>query len=245
MLKAYVVDDEPLARDELKYILNRTRKVKVVGESDNIEEAFTDIAINQPDIVFLDIQLDEENGMTLAKKMDRLQSVPAICFVTAYDEYALQAFDTNAVDYVLKPYDEKRIQKTLDKVNNIRNKGYNEDVDISRGKNERTDKLAVNLDERIILVNPADIVYLEAKEGKSKLKTIQYEYVVAETLSGFAKKLINHPFLQVHRSFIVNIDLIMEIQPWFNSTYNLLMSDGSKVPVSRTYAKDLKQFIGI
>lgn len=245
MLKAFVVDDEPLARDELKYILNRTKEVKVLGESDNIEEAFTDIALIQPDIVFLDIQLDEENGLTLAKKLDELQTVPAICFVTAYDEFALQAFDTNAVDYVLKPYDEKRIKKTLDKVNSMRKQGKNEEAVQSNVKAEKTEKLALNIDERIVLVNPADIVYLEATEGKIKLKTVNNEYIVTETLSGLAKKLENHPILQVHRSFIVNTELIMEIEPWFNSTYNLLMIDGSKVPVSRTYAKALKSFIGI
>lgn len=244
MLSSYVVEDEPLARDELIYILNRTGKVKVLGESDNIEEALADIAYFKPDIVFLDIQLDEENGLSLAKQLEKIKPVPAICFVTAYDDYALEAFETNIVDYILKPYDEKRIERTLDKIISIRNQ-YPDRIRKTAYREEPIDKMPVNVDERIVLISPAEIVYFSAEDGKCKIKTINGEYKTAKTLSGLEKKLKKSHFLRVHRSYIVNVNLIDEIEPWFNSTYNLIMSDGSKIPVSRTYVKDLKRILGI
>lgn len=145
MFKAYVVDDEPLARDELKYILNRTKKVEILGESDNIVDALADIAIYKPDIVFLDIQLDEENGLTLAKKLEEYHPTPAICFVTAYDEYALQAFESNAVDYILKPFNEKRIEKTLNKIINMKESLITKTPASNRRQNESIKKLAVTV----------------------------------------------------------------------------------------------------
>ena len=106
MLKVYLVDDEPLARDELKYLLNRSKQVEILGESDDMEVAWQDISKLKPDLVFLDIELDEENGLNLAKQLETLEPAPAIVFATAYDEYALQAFESNAIDYILKPFDE-------------------------------------------------------------------------------------------------------------------------------------------
>lgn len=245
MFKAYVVDDEPLARDELKYILNRTKKVEILGESDNIVDALADIAIYKPDIVFLDIQLDEENGLTLAKKLEEYHPTPAICFVTAYDEYALQAFESNAVDYILKPFNEKRIEKTLNKIINMKESLITKTPASNRRQNESIKKLAVTVDDRYVLISPSEIVYIEATDGKCKIKTKDTDYVLIETLAGLEKKLANNHFLRVHRSYIVNIQRILEIEPWFNSTYNLLLDDGSKIPVSRTYIKDLKRVFGL
>ena len=111
-------------------------------------------------------------------------------------------------------------------------------------KNNQNGKIAVLVDERIILLTYADIVYLESSEGKCTIETVDRKYKVSETLIVLEKKLSNTKFLRVHRSYIVNIDYIVEIEPWFNSTYNLIMKNGSKVPVSRTYVKGLKQILG-
>lgn len=245
MFKAYVVDDEPLARDELIYILNRTNKVEVLGESDNIVDALADIAIYKPDIVFLDIQLDEENGLTLAKKLEDFQPAPAICFVTAYDEYALEAFEAHAIDYILKPYDERRIEKTLNKFINMRESITQKTSTPENKHRNKIDKITVTVNDRIVLINPGDLTYLEATDGKCKIKTVNNEYLVNMTLTSLEKKLVPDYFLRVHRSYIVNVHRIQEIEPWFNSTYNLQMEDGSTVPVSRTYVKDLKRVLNI
>ena len=244
MLKVYILDDEPLARDELKYLLIRSEQVEIIGEGDCIEDAVTDITELKPDLVFLDIELAEENGLSLARQLETLEVTPAIVFATAYDEYALEAFELDAVDYILKPFDEERILKTLEKIKKMKNIG-NENIPIaSTIKHNSNGKIAVLAGERIILLTVADILYLEASEGKCNIITNNQAYKVADALVVLEKKLNKAKFLRVHRSFIVNLDHIVEIEPWFNSTYNLQMMDGSKVPVSRTYVKELKQLLG-
>ncbi|MDQ0973360.1 two-component system response regulator LytT [Neobacillus niacini] len=244
MLKAYIVDDEPLARDELKYLLLRSKQVVVLGESDCVEDAIADILGLKPDLVFLDIELADESGLDLAKQLEKLNPAPATVFATAYDEFALMAFELNAVDYILKPFDEERIGKTLKKIKKMKKIGDQDFPIYSSEKNLQNGKIAVLVDERIILLPNADIVYLESSEGKCTIETMDQRYTVSEALVVLEKKLPNTEFLRVHRSFIVNIDHIVEIEPWFNSTYNLIMKNDSKVPVSRTYVKELKQMLG-
>jgi two-component system, LytTR family, response regulator LytT len=244
MLKAYIVDDEPLARDELKYLLNRSKQVEIIGESDCVEDTISEISMLKPDIVFLDIELAEDNGLSLAKQIETIKPTPAIVFATAYDEYAFQAFELNAVDYILKPFEEHRVQKTLDKITKMRIVEEKDLLTNHSMKNNDNGKIAVLVNERIILLTLADLLYLESSEGKCTIVTINQDYKVSEALVVFEKKLDHSKFLRVHRNFIVNLEYIVEIEPWFNSTYNLLMKDGSKVPVSRTYVKELKQRLG-
>lgn len=245
MLKAYIVDDEPLARDELKYLLNRSKKVEILGESDRIEDAVADIKRLMPDIVFIDIQLDEEeSGLSLARQLENLDPAPAIVFATAYDEYALQAFESSALDYILKPFDEERIQRTLEKANKMKKMTNKDKPILSTAKNITNGKIAVLVEERIIILSFDEILYLESSEGKCTIKTIEQSLKVGEALIVLEKKMDASQFLRVHRSYIVNLNHIVEIEPWFNSTFNLVMRDGSKVPVSRTYVKELKQVMG-
>lgn len=244
MLKAYIVDDEPLARDELKYFLNRSKKVEIVGESDGIEVAKSEVQKLKPDIIFIDIELDEENGLSLAQDLASLEQIPAIVFATAYDEYALQAFEANAVDYILKPIDEKRLQKTLEKIMKMKSNSQNGTLEIPKLKRPSNEKLAVLVEDRIVLLHHDAILYIHSLNGKSLIKTSAQEYKVGEPLVVLEQKLDNTLFMRVHRSYIVNIDCILEIEPWFNSTYNLIMKDDSKVPVSRTYVKELKRVMG-
>lgn len=244
MLKVYLVEDEPLARDELKYILHRSKQVDILGESDNVEDAMRDIAELNPDLVFLDIELGEKNGLQLAEQLLKMDPAPAIVFATAYDEFALQAFDLYAIDYILKPFDDERIYKSLKKIKEIQKIGMQE-VTLARPiKSESNAKIAISVDKRIIVLPHHEIIFLEAVEGNSIVTTEKKTYTVTEALIVLEKKLANTQFVRVHRSFIINIDHIVEIHPWFNSTYNLLMKDGSKVPVSRTYVRKLKQVVG-
>ncbi len=242
MLRVYLVDDEPLARDELKYLLIRSRQVEILGESDCVEDAMVDILKLKPDLVFLDIDLTEDNGLNLARQLERLDRAPAIVFATAYDEYALQAFESNAIDYILKPFDENRIHKALKKISKILNMGDHK-VHHSPSIKNPNGKIAVLVNDRIILLTHDDILYLESSKGKCTIKMMEKEYQVSDPLVIMEKKLSNSHFLRVHRSYIVNIDQIAEIEPWFNSTHNLIMKNGSKVPVSRTYVKELKNIL--
>ncbi|MES9738340.1 LytTR family transcriptional regulator DNA-binding domain-containing protein [Peribacillus frigoritolerans] len=247
MMKAFIVEDEPLARDELKYLLKRSRQVEVVGEAEGIEDAMRDISRLKPELVFLDIELADGNGLQLAKQLAELDPAPSLIFATAYDEFALQAFELYAFDYLLKPFNEKRIRQTLDKLMKQRQIGKGESgtaAPATRMAVEQTGKLAVEIDDRIVLIDRDHILFIGLVEGKTVIKTGENEYKIGDPLIVLEKKLDKRSFLRVHRSFIVNVIHISEIQPWFNSTYNLFMSDGSNIPVSRTYVKELKQLIG-
>ncbi|MED1607065.1 LytTR family DNA-binding domain-containing protein [Cytobacillus kochii] len=242
MLTAYVVDDEPLARDEVKYLLQRSKKVKIVGESDCIDQSIKEIPQLVPDIVFLDIELTEGNGLLLAEMISDMEPTPSIVFATAYDEYALQAFDLDAVDYLLKPISEERLHKALDKLIKIK-KQITSNILTNNEKN-KSRKLPVLVEEKIILISLDDIYFLEAFEGKSLIHTKENDYLVSDPLIMLEKKLDRQNYIRVHRSYIVNIDHMNEIVPWVNSTFNIVLANKKKVPVSRTYIKELKKHLG-
>lgn len=237
MLKVYIVDDEPLARDELRYLLLRSKQVEITGEAESFEEAFEAISADQPDLVFVDIEISDHNGLQLAKRLQELNPIPSIVFATAYDEFALQAFDLGASDYILKPFDEKRIQQTIEKI--ILQKTKRNPAISTNPK-----RIAVSLEGRILLIDCESILYMTSAEGKCTIFTDNQAYTISETLIMLEKKLSGSIFLRVHRSYLVNVEHISEIEPWFNSTYNITMKNGVKVPVSRTYVKDLKELIG-
>lgn len=250
MLKAFIVDDEPLARDELCYLLRRTKRVDVVGEAESMEEALKRIGALRPDVVFLDIQLAEASGLEAAERLGTLDEPPAIVFATAYDEYALRAFELNAVDYILKPFDEQRIQLTVEKLEkqDSRSVPLMKNEVISHSKPippERVERLAITtLDERIVVLHVDRIVYIGFEEGKTVVATTEQRYRVGEPLSVLERKLYHPSIIRVHRAYLVNVDRIVEIEPWFHSTCHLKMQDGSSLPVSRTYKKELKQLLG-
>ncbi|MCM3725470.1 LytTR family transcriptional regulator DNA-binding domain-containing protein [Neobacillus cucumis] len=248
MLKAFIVDDEPLARDELSYLLKRSKQVEVSGEADCVEAALEKLKNLDIDVIFLDIQLADESGIEIASKLNQLDYPPLIVFATAFDEYALKAFELNAVDYLLKPIDEKRIQKTIDKLYKLAGSSEQNIPLLSKPhsfQNERLEKLAISIDEKIVLLHINDIVYIGTQDGKTVVATEKQKWWVNEPLVTFERKLHNTSIIRVHRAFLVNIDAIIEIEPWFNSTYNLITKSGDKVPVSRTYTKELKQLLGI
>jgi two-component system response regulator LytT len=247
MIKAFIVDDEPLARDELAFLLKRSKQVEIAGEADSIESALSELIGLQIDVIFLDIQLANESGLDLAEKIMELDPRPEIVFATAYDEYALKAFDLQAIDYIMKPFDETRVLQTVEKAAKVL-KGKDRRRSFSPDKNLSTriqnDKLAVAIDERIVLIPVHEIVYIGTSEGSTVIVTDRQKYQANEPLITFEKKLQHKPIVRVHRGYLVNLDKIVEIQPWFHSTYNLIMKDGEKIPVSRTFTKVLKEHFG-
>ncbi|MBB4827067.1 two-component system response regulator LytT [Sporosarcina luteola] len=240
MLKVYIVEDEPLARDELRFLLNKYEFVEIVGESENAHDALEEITELQPNLVFLDIELADGNSLFLAKELQSaLPAHTAIVFATAYDEYALTAFDLNAADYILKPIAESRLDKTLEKVRAMHRRSKEKVPQLTR--KEVSPKVVIPVDERIILLEPERIQYVESNGGKCIIVTSDQRFEVKDSLINMEKKLSDLNFIRVHRSFIVNTHHICEIHPWFNATYNLVMKDNSRVPVSRSFVRDLKQ----
>ncbi|KEF37004.1 two component transcriptional regulator, LytTR family [Schinkia azotoformans MEV2011] len=231
-IKTLVVDDELYSRDELTHLLETYPSIQIIGEADSGEAAILKALQLQPDVVFLDVEMPKINGMNAAKALMELKKPPLIVFATAYPEFAVEAFRCSAIDYLLKPFDEKQLAEAVKRIE----KHFDTTEEILN-----PDKIALIVDEKILLVKNANIVYLESSEGKCTVVTLDNPYKVSNTLIGLEKRLDTKKFLRVHRSYIVNIDHIIEIEPWFNSTYNLLMRGGSKIPVSRTYVKDVRQ----
>lgn len=244
MLKAVIVDDEPLARDELGYLLRRSGRVQIVGEANRLEQAVEQIRTFCPDVVFLDIQLDHASGLDIARELmtNDEEHQPVIVFATAYDEYALQAFDLNAVDYILKPFEEERVKQMLMKIMGMTETRRQQLVEAERGAG-RKERLAVTVDERIVLLSVSQILYMVCEDGKTIIATDHQEYRVNESLTSLERRIGNTAIVRVHRAYLVNVDCISEIEPWFHSTCNLILKNGSRVPVSRTYMKELKRLL--
>lgn len=238
MLKAFVVDDELPARDELIYLLEKTGKVEIAGEAESVKEALRKLEETEADVLFVDMMLTNEHGMDLVEEINRRPRHPYIVFATAYDEYAVKAFELSAVDYILKPFEEKRVAQTVDKMEKLLENGRS-------APPKNTGKLAVTVDERIVIIPIEKLLYAESVEGRTMIATDNEKYTVTEPLVNVEKKLQSTSIVRVHRAYLVNLDAIVEIRPWFHSTYNLIMRDGAKIPVSRTYKHVLKQFIRI
>ncbi|WP_066067620.1 LytR/AlgR family response regulator transcription factor [Neobacillus soli] len=247
MIRAFLVEDELFAREDLKDILSQSNKIEVVGEADEIEAAILGIHQLEPEVIFLDIHLANGSGIELAQKLRLLKKPPFIVFATAFEEYAIKAFELDAVDYILKPFDEKRIEQTLERIAEWHQLKKEDDQSqpVKEAKSSlKINKLAVVKDERIILVDIDNILYIGTENRQVFVKAVNDKYIIDTNLYEIEQKLENHSFLRVHRGYIINLKYVSEIEQWFNGTYNLIFCDGSKVPVSRSYAKTVRQYLG-
>ncbi len=241
-MNVLVVDDEPLARNELSYLLDQCEEVSEIKEADSIEETLANLIDYTVDLIFLDIHLTNESGLTLADKLATLKKTPMIIFATAYDEYAVKAFELNAVDYVLKPFEFSRVQQAVKKAfDQFQKESLLED----EPKKTRVETLPIQVEERIYIIKMAAIIAASVESGETTIYTKEQEFKTHEPLNAWEKKLDPQLFLRVHRSFVINTKEIIEIQPWFNNTYQLTMSNHLKVPVSRSYMKVFRETVGL
>lgn len=237
------MDDEPLARNELAYLLERCEGITAIVEAESIEEALEKMLQHEIDLIFLDIHLTSESGLTLANKINQLKNPPMIIFATAYDEYAIKAFELNATDYVLKPFELPRIQDAVQKAYTRYQK---ERVQLqAEDKQEYLKTIPIQMDERIYIVKIEDIIAIAVENGITTIYTDEKEYTATEPLNAYEEKVKGHAFLRVHRSYLLNMKEILEIQPWFNHTFLVTMSNQVKIPVSRHYMKQFKEEVGL
>ena len=237
-----LVDDETLARNELSYLLKQCPEIDSIVEAESIEEALEKMLYQSVDLIFLDIHLTNESGLSLADKVNQLKKPPVLIFATAYDEYAVKAFELNAQDYVLKPFELTRIQQAV-------TKAY-QHVESSKEKIKEVPvsfltPLPIQVEEHIYMIKQQEIVALEVENGLTTLYTRQRDYQTREALSTIEKKLSPSHFMRVHRSYVVRLDAIQEIQPWFNHTVQVTMENQLKIPVSRSYIKEFKERMGL
>jgi two-component system, LytTR family, response regulator LytT len=254
-LRAVLVDDEQLARDELGYLLGRVGGIEVIGQAGNGVEALTTIARLQPDLVFLDVQMPGLTGFEVARRMLDTQSPAHIIFVTAYDQHAIEAFEVNAVDYLLKPVDQARLEVALQRarrrVATDRPDGAIGDqlekiVQLVADRQSRRERLAIKVGERFLLVQAEDIIHASLVDDGIAVVTNQHAGTSSyRTLDELQARLDPTVFWRVHRSHLVNINKIKEIVPWFSRNYILRMKDekATEIPVSRTQTRRLREYL--
>lgn len=236
-MEILIVDDEPLAREELRYLLEQNSNVTNIYEAESIDTATKQLINQQIDLVFLDIQLGDDNGFTLAKRLKDLSLQPRIVFATAYDEYALDAFDANALDYILKPFEQERVDEAVNKGMNLQKAQT-----ITKDVNPR---MSVTIDDKTQVINKSDILYAYVEAGVLIIKTNGAEYRSRQTLTSFQEKMDQTKFLQIHRGYVVNLDKVVQTEPSFNHTYELTMKNGDKIPVGRAFVSLMKGALGM
>ncbi|MFQ1903265.1 LytR/AlgR family response regulator transcription factor [Aeromonas veronii] len=245
MLKAIIVEDEYLAREELIYLVNQHSQIEIVASFEDGLEAFKYLQDHEVDVVFLDIQIPSIDGLLLAKNLHKSSHPPHIVFVTAYKEFAVEAFELEAFDYILKPYNEPRIINLLQKLEHA-GKSQPATTGEASGEGSGPHNRTVNLvkGERIIVTPCEQIYYAEADEKLTYVYTRDDRYVMTMTISEFVSRLPAEGFFRCHRSYCVNINKIREIVPWFNSTYLIRLHDlPFEVPVSRSNIKAFRQLM--
>jgi len=245
-LRALIVDDEYPARKELRYMLEKFDYIEVVGEATNAKEALALISALDYAIIFLDIEMPGMNGIELCQTLQNQPDPPFIILVTAYESYALKAFEVNAVDYILKPFDEKRLQQALAKVLKLMQGKQGKQPDEETGS-AKFDRIPVEKQGKTMLIYEEEIFYAYTDQENVFIKTNQESLQTKFTLKELELRLNQTKFFRVHRCYIVNLRKVQEIVPFFNGTYTLILNDKQKseVPVSRNQARKLKTLLGI
>lgn len=248
MIRTFIVDDETPAREELRYLLLQLDEVVVIGEAGNGSAALSGIRETKPDLVFFDIQMPGISGLELARILAELPNHPLVVFATAFDGYACEAFEVEAVDYLLKPYTLERVTKAVSKAIRLlpgKPSTGESDAAVTDWHEPVTSKIPLYQGERIIPTSPEKLVFAQAEEGTVYVHTSTDRYRSRSTLTELEHKLTRHGFVRVHRSFLVNSNHIQEAIPWFNGTFKLVMDNLSRteIMVSRYHAKDLKRHL--
>lgn len=237
-----IVDDEPLARERLKRFLRDEPEIEIIGECGDGESAVTSIKQQRPDLIFLDIQMPEKNGFEVIRSLG-VKKLPIVIFVTAYDQYALQAFDVHALDYLLKPFNKERLHRAVSRAREQfakKNSGSIDERIISlledlRPEKRYLERLVVKTSGRIFFLKAEEIDWIEAAGNYVKIHSGRDAHMIRETMNGIEAKLDPDRFLRIHRSTVVNVDKIKELHPMFSGDYAVILRNGAELSLSRNY----------
>lgn len=253
-MNCIIVDDELPSRQELVYFIENHSHIEIAAQFDNALSALEYLKSHEPDVIFLDINMPKLDGISMGKILKTFDMKPAVVYVTAYREHAADAFEIEAFDYILKPFPQDRILHTLKKLENLE-AGKSEKVDengqgsVQITKTEGrviSDKITLWKNDKMFVVNVEDISYCEVHEREVCVLSKNEKYLVNSTITEFQKKLPPDKFFRCHRSYIVNLDQISEIIPWFNNTYMLKIKGVlENIPVSRNKISEFKRAMGI
>src|SRR5258706_5462761 len=252
-IRVLVVDDEPLARGMVREMLESDPIAEIVGECSNGRDAVNAIKLLSPDLVFLDVQMPEFGGFDVLEFLKQEnEHLPRVIFVTAYDQYAVRAFEVHALDYLLKPFDRERFMTAWERAK----------VQLSKDQFDRRDqhimalleelkagpryieRLVVKTAGRVFFLDIKDIDCIEAEGNYVRVHNGPKSYLLRETISGLEAQLDPKEFLRIHRSAIVRIDKIKELQPWFHGEYHVILEGGKQLTLSRNYRANLQEAVG-
>jgi two-component system LytT family response regulator len=247
-IRTLTVDDEPLARERLRQLLQSEPEIELVGECADGQEALAAIKQQSPDLIFLDIQMPELDGFAVVEAITA-EPPPVIVFVTAHDKFALRAFEVHAVDYLLKPFDRERFQKALERaVDRVKHrKSFDQNEAQSavltelKPPSKPLERLAVKTGGRVIFVKLNDVDYIEAAHNYVELHVEKQSHLIRETLNSMETRLPSDKFVRISRSIIVNIERVKELQPLFYGEYTVTLHNGVRLTLSRRYRDKLQQ----
>ncbi len=251
-IRVLIVDDEPLGRTLVRQMLDtRQEEVEIVGEAANGREAIAAIENDLPDLVFLDVQMPDADGFAVLENINR-EKLPVIIFVTAYDEYAIRAFETGALDYLLKPYDRKRFDQAFERasrqIQNQKETAFGEQIlsILSETKSPETfiERFIIKASGRIFFLKAEEVVWISAEGNYVLLHTPPKNHIFREAISNLEQKLNPRKFRRINRSAIVNLDFVRELQPWFRGDHKLILQDGTELKLSHRYRQNLNQNFG-
>jgi len=250
-IRAVIADDEALARKFIRRMLKDDSDVEIVGECGNGKEAVAMIRKQNPDLVFLDVQMPEMDGFAVLESMG-VERLPEIIFATAYEQYAIRAFELHALDYLLKPFDQARFKDAIRHAKErFRSERQNEGrtqisalLESIKNKSQYLDRLMIKASGRITFLSTDEINWIEADDKYVHLHTGKISPMVRQTLSAMETQLDPRKFRRIHRSAIVNVERIKELQPLFSGEHSILLQDGTKLTLSRNYKDKLFQLLG-
>ncbi|MEL3973531.1 LytTR family DNA-binding domain-containing protein [Rossellomorea oryzaecorticis] len=236
-MKVAIIDDEPYSREEMKHLLSEYPWVEIVGEASSAETAMELILTQDPQVLFLDIEMPGMSGVDLAEALQKMKQKPEIVFATAYPDYALKAFRVEAVDYLVKPFDEEQLSQTMDRLKKLLLTDLGEQKDT-----KKMGKLSVQDEDKIIFIEPGNILYIFREERETYICTEKKKYTCKLPIKELEAKLATHPFFRVHKSYLVQLPYVEELIPWGNGVYQLKVHGvKEKIPVSRNYVKELRE----
>ena len=250
-IRALIVDDEPPARAVIRKMLAEDADIEIIGECSNGIEAVKSICKLAPDLLFLDIEMPEMDGFALLAAFDE-SKIPAVIFVTAYNRYAVKAFEVSAVDYLLKPFDHERMATALqrakanlrEKTDEDRNDSIIELLQQIHAKEQTFDRFVIKQNGRVLLIPVEEVDWIESNGNYVLLHTVSGKYIIRETMKHIELRLDPQKFIRIHRSTIVNIDRIKELQIHFNEEHLVILKDGSQLVLSRRFREKLSQRLG-
>jgi len=246
MSKVIIIDDEPLARSIVKEYLQKHPQLELVQECNDGLEGLKAIQQHNPDLIFLDIQMPKINGFEM---LELIENPPSVIFTTAFDEYAIKAFEAHAIDYLLKPFDQKRFDKAVEKWLSQKNisseKNTQELLETASQSPAQSQRIVVKNGSKIKIIPVQDVFYLEAADDYVKIHTKEGYFLKNKTMNHFEQVLDTQHFVRSHRSYIINIQQITRIDPYEKDNHVAILRSGAQVPVSRNGYVKLRQVLGL